>query len=321
MIKISGLKKKYGDFYALQGIDLQVEEGTIYGLVGLSGAGKSTLLRCINGLVSYDEGSLKVDGVEINSLGKRELLKFRKNIGMIFQNFSLLERLTVYDNIAFPMRIWKKDLQEIDFSVKKMAKLVGLEDKLRSRPRELSGGQKQRVAIARALVMNPKLLLCDEATSALDPRTGSSILELLKKINIEFGITIILVTHQINAVEQICDKMALLENGVKLIDGNVEELFLQNPPSLKKLVGEKQILDEGVFFRILIPKSKGYEQIFCELYTQSNVKFEFVSGGIREFKGKEVFLGTIKVNEEDAKNVSMYLDKKQIRYEVETHGE
>ena len=160
MIEVSGLEKKYGKLQVLENIDLEIKKGEIFGLVGLSGAGKSTLLRCINGLVPYDGGSLKVQGIEVQKLGKAQLRNFRKNIGMIFQNFSLLERCNVYENVAFPMKVWKKNSMEPDEQVRKMVRLVGLEDKIESRPRQLSGGQKQRVAIARAMVTEPEILLC-----------------------------------------------------------------------------------------------------------------------------------------------------------------
>ena len=169
MIEISNLQKCYGDIKVLRDINVEIHKEDIYGLLGVSGAGKSTLLRCINGLESYEGGSLKVNGVEVKDLNEKELREFRKNIGMIFQQFSLLERKTVYENVALPMNCWGYKKQDIDKKVKELLNLVELGDKLNSKPRELSGGQKQRVAIARALTLNPQILLCDEATSSLDP--------------------------------------------------------------------------------------------------------------------------------------------------------
>ncbi len=213
MIEISNLQKFYGDTKVLRDINVEIDKGDIYGLLGVSGAGKSTLLRCINGLESYEAGSLKVNDVEVKNLNEKELRAFRKNIGMIFQQFSLLERKTVYENVALPMECWGYKKQDIDKKVKELLELVELGDKIKSKPKELSGGQKQRVAIARALTLDPQILLCDEATSALDPSITNSILELLKKINRELGITIVVVTHQMNVVKQVCNKMAILSKG------------------------------------------------------------------------------------------------------------
>lgn len=210
MIEITNLEKNFGDLEVLKKINLKIMDGEIYGLVGVSGAGKSTLLRCINGLESYSNGSLKVNGTEVKDLDKKQKKIFQKNIGMIFQHFPMLTRKTVYDNIAFPMKCWKYGKKEIDQRVKELAEIVGITDKLGEKPANLSGGQKQRVAIARALSMNPKILLSDEATSALDPKTTQSILALLKEINEKLGITIIIVTHQMEVVRQVCQKVSLL---------------------------------------------------------------------------------------------------------------
>jgi D-methionine transport system ATP-binding protein len=200
MIKINNLKKSFGSLQVLNDINLNIGTGQIYGLIGRSGTGKSTLLRCINGLESYDSGSLLVDGVEVKSLTSKEAREFKRGIGMIFQQFSLLSRLTVYENIALPMKCWKYKNAYIDSKVKELVEVVGIPDKLYAKPEQLSGGQKQRVAIARALSMNPKILLCDEATSALDPKTAQSIITLLNQINQQMGITIIVVTHQMSVL-------------------------------------------------------------------------------------------------------------------------
>lgn len=230
----------------LKNINFNIEKGDIYGLVGRSGAGKSTLMRCINGLTGYDSGSLKVYGREVKLFSEKELREFRKSIGMIFQHFSLLERRNVYHNIAIPMECWGYSEKEISERVMKLLKLVGLEEKSGVKPRELSGGQKQRVAIARALAMEPSILLCDEATSALDPNTTNAILELLYRINQDMGITIVMVTHQMEVVRRICRNMAIIENGEAEITGNVEEIFKADPPQLKRLLGTQEIerLDE-----------------------------------------------------------------------------
>ena len=216
MIEIKQLYKSYGELEVLKDINLTVNTGEIYGLVGRSGAGKSTLLRCINGLENYQSGSLKIDGTEMKDLSKTQLREFQKEIGMIFQHFSLVERRNVYKNIALPMVCWKYKKEDIDKRVQELAKLVEISDKLYDRPRMLSGGQKQRVAIARALSMNANLLLCDEATSALDPNTTQSVLNLLRELNQKLGITIVVVTHQMEVVRQICDTISIDRKSTRL---------------------------------------------------------------------------------------------------------
>jgi len=320
MIEVSGLEKKYGKLQVLENIDLEIKKGEIFGLVGLSGAGKSTLLRCINGLVPYDGGSLKVQGIEIQKLGKAQLRNFRKNIGMIFQNFSLLERCNVYENVAFPMKVWKKNSVETDEQVRKMVRLVGLEDKIESRPRQLSGGQKQRVAIARAMVTEPEILLCDEATSALDPKTATSILNLLKEINQKMGVTIIIVTHQMEVVEQICDRMALLQAGKIILKVEVKQLFLENSEPLRELLGRKLTFEPGVFIRILIENKSNYRKFFYELSSEMKIAYEICDGGIRNFKDGSAFLGTLKIETKDSDEFMRYLKKKKVLFEVQENG-
>ncbi len=238
MITAYNIVKSFGDTPVLRGVDLHIQKGGIYGLAGRSGAGKSTLLRCVNGLERYDNGSLIVDGVDVKTLSHKDMMAFRKNIGMIFQQFSLLERLTVYDNVALPLRCWKYKSGFIDRKVKELLEIVGIPEKMRQKPRELSGGQKQRVAIARALTMDPHILLCDEATSALDPKTSQAIISLLKEINNRMGITIVFVTHQMSVIRGLCREIAILENGKVAVAGAVEEVFRQQPRALKNLIGE-----------------------------------------------------------------------------------
>ena len=239
MIVARNIGKAFGDLHVLRGVDLHVMRGDIYGLAGRSGAGKSTLLRCINGLEGYDSGSLQVDGVEVSSLRERELREFRRNIGMVFQNFSLLERLTVYENVALPLRCWKHKAGHLDRKVRELLDLVGLAGKIGQKPRELSGGQKQRVAIARALSLAPHILLCDEATSALDPKTAQDILGLLRDINRQMGITIVMVTHQMSVLGSACEMMAILENGRLACTGPVQSVFAEQPAALRNLLGER----------------------------------------------------------------------------------
>lgn len=218
-------KTKNTEVHALQDVSLTVEKGDIYGVIGFSGAGKSTLIRMVNGLETPTQGTVTVDGKDVSQLKGTELRNFRKNIGMIFQHFNLLESKTVYQNVAIPLKLagWEKG--KIDERVKELLNFVELDEKASALPGQLSGGQKQRVGIARALALNPQILLCDEATSALDPRTTESILKLLKKVNSELGITILMITHQMNVIQEICNKVAVLEQGRLVEFGSVIEVF------------------------------------------------------------------------------------------------
>ena len=196
----------------MQDVSLTVQDGDIFGIVGFSGAGKSTLLRMVNALEEPTAGEVLIDGVNINELSHNELRKVRKGIGMIFQSFNLLNSKTVFDNIAIPLRLNKVAEDVIEKRVKELLEFVNLPDRANAYPTQLSGGQKQRVGIARALATNPSILLCDEATSALDPETTEQILKLLKRINKEFNITILLVTHEINVIQEICNRVAVMEH-------------------------------------------------------------------------------------------------------------
>lgn len=242
MIEVCNLYKSFGDLQVLKDISLTIPSGQIYGLVGRSGAGKSTLLRCMNGLEGYNSGSLKVDGIEIKDRSKEEIRNLRKDMGMIFQSFSLISRRNIYQNVALPMKCWKYSKEEQEKKVKELLELVEISDKMYERPENLSGGQKQRVAIARALSLNPKILLCDEATSALDPKTTQSVLDLLQDINRKLGLTIVVVTHQMEVIRSCCDTVSILENGKISETGDVKEMFLRKPESLLNLLGEKSFL-------------------------------------------------------------------------------
>ncbi len=214
----------------LKGIDLQVQKGEIYGIVGFSGAGKSTLVRCINRLEEPDAGSVRIGDRDITALSKKELIRERTKIGMIFQQFNLFDAKTVYENIAYPLEVsgWKKE--DIKKRIDELLALVDLSDKKDAYPGQLSGGQKQRVGIARALANNPDVLLSDEATSALDPQTTISVLNLLKEINQKLGLTIILITHELEVIRYTCDRVAVMEDGEMREKGTVRELF-EDPQS------------------------------------------------------------------------------------------
>lgn len=210
---------------ALKQIRLKVEKGEIFGVIGFSGAGKSTLIRLVNLLESPTDGEVLVDGQNLATLSKRQLRQAQKRIGMIFQHFHLLHSKTVYDNVAMPLLLSKVPKREIDQRVRETLEFVGLSDKLGSYPEQLSGGQKQRVGIARALVTNPSILLCDEATSALDPQTTLSILNLLQKINEQYHITILMITHEMGVIKEICDRVAVMEEGEIIESGTVLDVF------------------------------------------------------------------------------------------------
>lgn len=229
MITLQDIEKVYDNaknaVHALKDINLTIHQGEIFGIIGKSGAGKSTLIRCINMLERPTKGTVLVDGQDLTSLKEVELRESRKHIGMIFQHFNLLSSRTVYQNIAFPLELSKKGKEEIDKEVTHLLDLVGLSDKKNSYPSQLSGGQKQRVGIARALACRPKVLLCDEATSALDPQTTKSILALLKDINRKFQLTIVLITHEMQVIKEICDRVAVIEDGHIVEEGPVLEVF------------------------------------------------------------------------------------------------
>ncbi len=229
MIEINEVNKVFyqgnKEILALNDINLRIPQGTIFGVIGSSGAGKSTLIRCVNMLEAPTHGQIIVDGVDLTKLSKSELSKARRNIGMIFQHFNLLSSRTVFDNIALPLELAGKDKEYIKRKVNQLLELVGLEDKHSTYPANLSGGQKQRVAIARALSSDPKVLLCDEATSALDPATTQSILELLKKINRELNITMLLITHEMDVVKSICHQVAIIGGGELVEQGTVGDIF------------------------------------------------------------------------------------------------
>lgn len=229
MIKFKNINKvfenKKARTEALKNINIEVSKGDIFGFIGFSGAGKSTLVRLVNLLEKPTSGSIIVDGENIMNLDKNALRKKRKDIGMVFQHFNLLNSKTVFDNIALPLILKKTPKDLIEKRVYELLKFVGLEEKAKSYPNNLSGGQKQRIGIARALATNPSILLCDEATSALDPKTTTSILELLKKINKEMGITILIITHEMNVIKDICNKVAVMENGRIIENGEVIDVF------------------------------------------------------------------------------------------------
>lgn len=319
MIEIKDIKKSFGKLEVIKGVSLEIKEGEIYGLIGHSGAGKSTLLRCINGLESYNDGSLKVMGKEVKDLSNKELREFRKDLGMIFQGFNLLQRKTVFENIALPLEVWGYSKEKINERVLELLKLVGLEDKRDNKPAALSGGQKQRVAIARALALQPKILLCDEATSALDPKTTKDILSLLKDINKQLGITIVVVTHQMEVVKEVCEKVALIEGGYLKAEGQAEQLFLNPGVSLKKFLGEEEdelLPDEGINIKLFFPSTSSENALITKMARDLSVDFSIVWGKLEKFR--EDVLGSLVINikSEDKERVLNYLNEREVILEV-----
>ena len=317
MIIAENLCKNYGDLQVLKNIHLKIEDGDIYGLVGKSGVGKSTLLRCINGLETYQSGSLQVEGEEVSKKNGKALRLFRKQIGMVFQHFSLLERKSVRDNIALPMKCWGISGKESEKEVERLAKIVGLEDKLDAKARNLSGGQKQRVAIARALTLKPKILLCDEATSALDPKTTKDILKLLKKINQEMNITIVMVTHQMSVVREICNKVSILEKGRIVEEGDVASVFARYSKPLQNLLGETEITipKDGVTLKIIIPDRKENDNLLSLIAINLGVPFSLVGGHIEQYREQKIGTFFIQIKKEYEERVKNYLKDKYVEYE------
>ncbi|MBQ5731543.1 MAG: methionine ABC transporter ATP-binding protein [Selenomonadaceae bacterium] len=254
MIDLSHIEKIYdspsGPVRAIKDISLHINRGEIYGIIGLSGAGKSTLVRCINLLERPTSGKVTVDGQDITAMSESQLRQARKSIGMIFQHFNLLSSATVYENVAFPLRLVNTPKEKIDKKVTELLELVGLADKANQYPSQLSGGQKQRVGIARALASEPKILLCDEATSALDPQTTKAILQLIRDINAKLKLTVVVITHEMQVIKDICDKVAVIDKGVIAEKGNVLDVFT-NPqqPITKEFISVLLSNDLPVGFR------------------------------------------------------------------------
>ena len=262
---------------AVKNVSLHVEPVDIYGIIGYSGAGKSTLVRTINLLQRPTKGNVVVNGVDLLKLKPKGLRAARKKIGMIFQHFNLMNTLSVFDNVAFPLKKSGKTKSEIEQKVLSLLELVGLEDKVNSYPRQLSGGQKQRVAIARALANDPDVLLCDEATSALDPKTTYSILELLQKVNIQLGITIVIITHEMQVVKEICNKVAVMEEGEVIEQGSVLEIFTNPERDLTK-----DFIDTATHINQGIETVLSHEQLLNLQEGDYLVKISFVGASTGE---------------------------------------
>lgn len=286
--------------HALKGVTLNVQKGDIFGVIGYSGAGKSTLLRTVNLLERPTAGKVIVDGKDLTCLSERELRAVKKQIGMIFQQFHLLESKTVFDNVAMPLLLGQTPKMEIQDRVTELLSFVGLSDKARSYPDELSGGQKQRVGIARALATNPSILLSDEATSALDPQTTGSILQLLKRVNQEYNITILLITHEMNVIKEICNRVAVMDQGSVVEQGDVLYLFANPQTSTAQGFVKSVMPDEippGVvealqakgsrsrFFQIYFVGERSGQQIISQVAKQFQTEVGVLHGNIAELRG------------------------------------
>ena len=317
MIKIENLTKFYGGTQILYDVNLEVAKGEIFAIVGHSGAGKSTLLRCINGLESYQGGSLKVFDQEIKNLDEMQQRHLRRDVGMIFQHFALMARKNVFENVATPLKFWGYKSDETEKRVRELLNLVGLESKVKSYPSELSGGQKQRVAIARALALNPKILLSDEATSALDPNTTNQILELLEKINKELDISVVIVTHEMEVVKSIAKRAILLEGGKIIGSGSIEELFLRPDEKMKEILGEVEILPStGTNIRLFFPKEVAQNSVITHMARSLNIDFNIVWGKLEKLNDNVLGSLVINIDEKDKENVLNYIKQSGVLWEV-----
>lgn len=306
MIKLENISKSFAingkTVEAVKDVSLAIRQGEIFGIIGFSGAGKSTLVRCINLLEKPEKGRVIIDGEDITHYEGKELRHVRQKIGMIFQHFNLMPSRTVFENIELPLKLTKLSASERSQKIKKLLDLVGLSDKAQSYPSQLSGGQKQRVAIARALANDPKVLLCDEATSALDPQTTHSILQLLKEVNTRLGITIVVITHQMEVIKEICDRVAVMQKGVVVEKGDIVEVFsAPQAPITKSFI---QAADNFEAFSDLVKLHSAItgikpsqpvwfltyrgavagEPLMSELYRHFEVKANIIYGNIDYFK-------------------------------------
>lgn len=336
IISFENLSKRYEKkgqtFVALDNVTFKVNKGDVYGLIGFSGAGKSTLLRMVNALETPTEGKVFVKGVDLTSLKEGKLREVRKDIGMIFQEFNLLETKTVFDNIAIPLVLRHESKQKIKSRVEELLKFVGLEDKAKALPGELSGGQKQRVGIARALATEPEILLCDEATSALDPDTTESILNLLARVNKELNVTILFVTHTIRVVQKLCNKVAILEHGKLVENGSVIDIFSKPKSTIAKRFVETVIpskIPESIVaelkkyeanykvIRIFFHAEHASDDVIWQINAKLGVHTNVMFASVTELQGRVLSIITLQLtgNEEDFKKVEDYINSHGIAFE------
>ena len=334
IIQVRHLTKVFGEgesaVHALDNISLDVHPGEIYGIIGLSGAGKSTLVRCLNLLERPTSGSVLVDGKEMTKLSDKELRLARRNVTMIFQSFNLLMQRTCLKNICFPMELSGVPKAKAEQRARELLEIVGLSDKAEAYPAQLSGGQKQRIAIARALATDPKVLLCDEATSALDPTTTASILSLLKDLNQKLGVTVVVITHQMSVIEEICTKVAILDGGSIAEEGEVTDIF-SNPKTdaARRLVypggvSENLLSSSSRTIRVAFNGGTAYQPLIASLAIDCGVKVNILGADTRNIDGKafgSMLLGLPEDENEAAKALSYIRSQPYVTAEeVDQHG-
>ncbi|MBQ5926376.1 MAG: ATP-binding cassette domain-containing protein [Clostridia bacterium] len=329
MIELIGLEKifpsKNGPIVALNDINLTIEDGDIYGIIGLSGAGKSTLVRCINLLERPTNGQVLIDGEDLMQVKNKRLLEIRRNIGMIFQGFNLLEQRNVLGNVCFPLEIAGVKKEEAKNRALELLELVGLSDRIKSYPSQLSGGQKQRVAIARALALKPKYLLCDEATSALDPNTTASILDLLKSINKTLGVTVIVITHEMKVIESICTKVAVIDHSHIVESGSVSDVFSDPKSEIAKeliipdLIRALKSAGRETKLRLIFNGETSDMPIISALALDLGVAVNILFADTKDIDGKAYGHMVIALPDEEEMigKVTAYLTEKQVTFKKE----
>ncbi len=325
MIKIENLCKIYSqgkndEVVALKNVNLEIEDGDIYGIIGLSGAGKSTLVRCINLLEKPTSGNIFIDGENLTTASEKKLREIRRNVSMIFQQFNLLEQRTILKNVELAGEIAKENKIEIRKKAIELLNVVGLGDKLNGYPSELSGGQRQRVAIARALMTSPKVLLCDEATSALDPETTRSILSLLKELNQKLNLTIVIISHQMSVIEEICNKVAIIADSQIAEAGSLKDVFLspKNPTAKKLIYGGR--INTGVkgekLVKLMFDQSIE-KPVITDIIQRCNILLTIFYAETKIIHGKTYgqIIFRLPYYDEDIENLKRFLEKEKINYE------
>ena len=329
LIRIEHLSKVFngaaGRIVALDDINLSIDSGDIFGIIGLSGAGKSTLVRCMNLLETPTEGNVIFDGRNLMQMNQKELLATRQSIGMIFQDFNLMAQRNAIRNVCYPMEVARVPRRDAEKRAKELLELVGLSDRMKSYPSQLSGGQKQRVAIARALAMNPKVLLCDEATSALDPNTTRQILDLLKKINQELGVTIVVITHEMKVIETICNRVAVLDQSHVVEEGMVRDVFIHPQSRIaRQLIMPAQenptALSDSNCLRIVFDGYSAYEPVISNLALECRAAVNILFANTRVVDGKTIgqMLLQLPQDETTVLRVKQWLTDRNITYKEET---
>lgn len=328
-MRIRGLNKtfrtKTNTVVALDGIDLDIRRGEVFGIIGLSGAGKSTLVRCINYLETPTTGSVEVDGQELGKLGKTELLAARRSMGMIFQQFNLLQQRNALENICFPMEIAGAKKSDAIARARELLEIVGLSDRAQNYPSQMSGGQQQRVAIARALATNPKILLCDEATSALDPTTTRSILALLRQINQTLGITIIVITHEMAVIEAICQRVAIIDASHIAEVGTVDAVFTRPQSDMaKRLIypdGKRNALATGKrYCRVVFDGNSSFEPVISNMVLECKAAVNIMFADTKDIDGKAYGQMLLQLPEDEraATRALAYLETQNVHAEEVT---